>query len=61
MRLTPNNNICEPAKPITTDWSSINWNKPNRHVTSLQRRIYRASRENNKKESQRFTKAINEK
>ena len=49
MRLTPNNNICEPAKPITTDWSSINWNKPNRHVTSLQRRIYRASRENNKK------------
>ena len=49
MRLTPNNNICEPAKPITTDWKSIKWNKVNRHVTSLQRRIYHASREKDKK------------
>lgn len=49
MSFTPNNNICEPAKPITTDWKSIKWNKVNRHVTSLQRRIYRASRENDKK------------
>ena len=49
MRFTPNSNICEPAKPITTDWKSIKWNKINRHVTSLQRRIYRASRENNEK------------
>ena len=49
MRFTPNNNICGPAKPITTDWKSIKWNKTNRHVTSLQRRIYRASRENNEK------------
>lgn len=49
MSLTPNNNICEPAKPITTDWNSIKWNKVNRHVTSLQRRIYRASKENDKK------------
>ena len=49
MRFTPNNNICEPAKPITTDWKSIKWNKVNRHVTSLQRRIYRASRNNDRK------------
>ena len=49
MRFTPNSNICEPAKPITTDWKSINWNKVNRHATSLQGRIYRASRENDKK------------
>lgn len=49
MSLTPNNNICEPSKPITTDWNSIKWNKINRHVTSLQRRIYHASRENDRK------------
>ena len=49
MRFTPNNNICEPAKPNTTDWKSIKWNKVNRHVTSLQRRIYRASRKNDRK------------
>lgn len=49
MSLPPNNNICEPAKPITTDWNSIKWNKINRHVTSLQRRIYHASRENDRK------------
>ena len=49
MRFTPNDNICEPAKPITTDWKSIKWNKVNRHVTSLQRRIYRASRNNDRK------------
>ena len=49
MRFTPNNDICEPAKPITTDWKTIKWNKVNRHVTSLQERIYRASKENDKK------------
>lgn len=49
IRFTPNNNICEPTKPITTDWKSIKWNKVNRHVTSLQRRIYRASRNNDRK------------
>lgn len=49
MRSTPNNNICEPAKPNTTDWKSIKWNKVHRHVTSLQRRIYRASRNNDRK------------
>ena len=49
MSFTPNSDICEPAKPITTDWRSIKWRKVNRHVTSLQRRIYRASRNNDKK------------
>ena len=49
MRFTPNNNICEPAKPITTDWKSIKWNNVNRHVTNLQRRIYHASRNNDRK------------
>ena len=47
MRFTPNNNICEPAKPNTTDWNSIKWYKVNRHVDSLQKRIYRASKNNN--------------
>ena len=27
MRLTPNNNICEPAKPDTVDWKKIKWYK----------------------------------
>ena len=49
MRLTPNNNICEPAKPDTVDWKSIKWYKVNRHVDSLQKRIYRASKNNDKK------------
>ena len=49
MSLTPNNNICEPAKPDTTDWKNIKWNKINRHVDSLQKRIYRASKNNDKK------------
>lgn len=49
MRLTPNNNICEPAKPDTTDWKSIKWYKINRHVDSLQKRIYRASENGDKK------------
>ena len=49
MSFTPNSNICEPAKPITTDWKSIKWNKVYRYVTSLQRRIYRASRNNDRK------------
>ena len=44
MRLTPNDNICEPAKPDATDWESIKWYKVNRHVDSLQKRIYRASK-----------------
>ena len=48
MRFTPNNNICEPAKPNTTDWNNIKWYKVNRHVDSLQKRIYRASKNNNK-------------
>ena len=46
MRLTPNDNICEPAKPDATDWKSIKWYKVNRHVDSLQKRIYRASKNN---------------
>lgn len=49
MCIASNNDICKSAKPNTTDWKSIKWNKVNRHVTSLQRRIYRASKENNKK------------
>ena len=49
MSFTPNVNVCEPAKPNTTDWNSIKWNKVNRHVSSLQKRIYRASRNNDKK------------
>lgn len=49
MCIASNNNICKSAKPNTTDWKSIRWNKVNRHVTSLQRRIYRASKDNNKK------------
>ena len=49
MSFTPNVNVCEPAKPNTTDWNSIKWNKVNRHVSSLQERIYRASRNNDKK------------
>ena len=49
MRLTPNDNICEPAKPDATDWKSIKWYKVNRHVDSLQKRIYRASKNNDKK------------
>ena len=44
MRLTTNDNICEPAKPDATDWKSIKWYKVNRHVDSLQKRIYRASK-----------------
>ena len=60
MRFTPNN-ICEPAKPNTTDWKSIKWNKVRRHVTNLQERIYRASKNGDKKESSRFTKTTNEK
>ncbi|WP_298523337.1 group II intron reverse transcriptase/maturase [uncultured Methanobrevibacter sp.] len=49
MRLTPNNNICEPAKPDTVDWKNIKWYRVNRHVDSLQKRIYRASKNNDKK------------
>ena len=49
MCIASNNDICKSAKPNTTDWKSIKWNKVNRHVTSLQRRIYRASNDNNKK------------
>ncbi len=49
MSFTPNVNICEPAKPNTSDWKSIKWNKVNRHVFSLQERIYCASRNDNKK------------
>ncbi|MBO6122279.1 MAG: reverse transcriptase N-terminal domain-containing protein [Methanobrevibacter sp.] len=48
MRLTPNDNICEPAKPDATDWESIKWYKVNRHVDSLQKRIYRASKDNDR-------------
>ena len=40
MRLTPNNNICEPAKPDTVDWKNIKWYKVNRHVDSLQKWIH---------------------
>ena len=39
MRLTTNDNICEPAKPDATDWKSIKWYKVNRHVDSLQKYI----------------------
>ena len=46
MRLTTNDNICEPAKPDVTDWKSIKWYKVNRYVDSLQKRIYRASKNN---------------
>lgn len=49
MRFTPNNNICEPAKPDAVDWKNIKWYKVNRHVDSLQKRIYRASKNNDKK------------
>ena len=49
MCIAPDNNICESAKPDTTDWKSIKWQKINRHVTSLQERIYRASKDNDKK------------
>ena len=48
MSFTPNVNVCEPAKPNTTDWNSIKWNKVNRHVSSLQKRIYRANRNDDK-------------
>lgn len=54
MSFTPNNNICEPAKPDTIDWKSIKWNKVNRHVTNLQERIYRASKENDLKKENYF-------
>ena len=49
MCIASNNDICKSAKPNTADWKSIKWNKVNRHVTSLQRRIYHASKDNNKK------------
>ena len=49
MSLTPNNDICEPAKLDATDWKSIKWYKVNRHVDSLQKRIYRASENDDKK------------
>lgn len=50
MKITQNkSNVFEPAKPNTTDWKSINWNKVNRFVTSLQERIYLASRKGDKK------------
>ena len=48
MSFTQNVNVCEPAKPNTTDWNSIKWNKVNRYVSSLQKRICRASRNNDK-------------
>ncbi|MBQ3298642.1 MAG: group II intron reverse transcriptase/maturase [Bacilli bacterium] len=37
------------AKPNTTDWKSINLKKTKRHVTNLQRRIYLASKNGDKK------------
>lgn len=49
MCIAPDNSVCESAKPNTTDWKSIKWHKVNRHVTSLQERIYRASKSNDKK------------
>ena len=49
MCIASNNDICKSAKPNTTYWKSIKWNKVNRHVTSLQRRIYRASKDYDKK------------
>lgn len=37
------------AKPNTTDWKSINLKKTKRHVTNLQKRIYLASKNGDKK------------
>ena len=50
MRNTPNK-ICESAKPNTTDWKDIEnkMYKYKRNVTSLQNRIYRASRKGDEK------------
>ena len=44
MRNTHNNNY-ESTTPCVTDWSSINWNKVNKYVSKLQKRIFRAERE----------------
>ena len=50
MRNTPNK-ICESAKPNTTDWKDIEnkMYKYKRNVTSLQNRIYRASKKGDEK------------
>lgn len=59
MKITQNkNNVFEPAKPNTTDWKSINWNKANRSVTSLQERIYLASRKDDKKKVRDLQKQL---
>ena len=44
MMNTHNSNY-ESTTPYTTDWSCINWNKVNKYVSKLQRRIFRAERE----------------
>lgn len=36
---------CESTTPYVTDWSCINWNKVEKYVSKLQRRIFRAERE----------------
>ena len=48
MRNTHNNNY-ESTTPCVTDWSSINWNKVNKYVSKLQKRIFRAEREGDSK------------
>ena len=49
MCITPVDKTRMSAKPNTTDWKSVNLKKTKRHVTNLQRRIYLASKNNDKK------------
>ena len=49
MCITPVNKTRMSAKPNTTDWKSINLKKIKRHVTNLQKRIYLASKNGDKK------------
>lgn len=49
MCITPVDKTRTSAKPNTTDWESINLKKTKRHVTNLQRRIYLASKNGDKK------------
>ena len=44
MRNTHNND-CESTTPYVTDWSCVKWNKVDKYVSKLQKRIFRAERE----------------
>ena len=44
MRNTHNND-CESTTPYVTDWSCVKWNKVEKYVSKLQKRIFRAERE----------------